>query len=57
MSTTWRRPSRTASGRVEVENTVESYADLAVVPNLGKSGYVMPLNGLTIQATEASGGW
>jgi hypothetical protein len=34
---------------------LESYADIALVPNLGKTGYVLILNGITMEASEAAG--
>jgi hypothetical protein len=34
---------------------VESYADIALVPNLGKTGNVLILNGITMEASEAAG--
>ncbi len=34
---------------------VESYADIALVPNLGKNGSVLILNGITMEASEAAG--
>ena len=51
------RPGEDKAWRQKIENeqVVESYADLAVVPNLGGSGSVMLLNGLTMYATEAVG--
>jgi hypothetical protein len=36
-------------------NTLESYADIALVPNLGKTGYVLILNGITMETSEAAG--
>jgi hypothetical protein len=41
--------------KLEGGNVVESYTDLALVPNLGASGHVMLLSGLTMHATEAAG--
>jgi hypothetical protein len=41
--------------KVDDGNVVETYADVAVVPNLEKAGYIMLLLGLTMQATEAAG--
>jgi len=34
---------------------VESYADIALVPNLGKNGSVLILDGITMEASEAAG--
>jgi hypothetical protein len=34
---------------------VESYADIALVPNLSKTGNVLILNGITMEASEAAG--
>ena len=36
-------------------NGDESYADIAIVPNLAGSGYVMIISGITMEATEAAG--
>jgi hypothetical protein len=36
-------------------NISENYADIALVPNLGKDGYVLILNGVTMESTEAAG--
>ena len=36
-------------------NVLESYADIAFVPNLGKTGYVLILSGITMEASEAAG--
>jgi hypothetical protein len=33
----------------------ESYADIAILPNLAGSGYVMIISGITMEATEAAG--
>ena len=51
------RPGEDDAWRQKLEggNVVESYAELAVVPNLGESGYIMLLSGLTMNATEAAG--
>jgi hypothetical protein len=46
--TAWRQ-------KIDAGNIVESYADLAVVPNLDGSGSIMLLSGLTMNATEAAG--
>jgi hypothetical protein len=40
---------------VNGSNIVESYADIALVPNLGKNGSVLMLNGITMEASEAAG--
>jgi hypothetical protein len=36
-------------------NGDESYADIAILPNLTGSGYVMIISGITMEATEAAG--
>ena len=36
-------------------NAEESYADIAIVPNLSGSGYVLIVSGITMEATEAAG--
>lgn len=36
-------------------NGDESYADIAILPNLSGNGYVMTLSGITMEATEAAG--
>jgi hypothetical protein len=36
-------------------SVAESYADIALVPNLSKSGSVLILNGITMEASEAAG--
>ncbi|MGC9998769.1 MAG: hypothetical protein ABSE21_01600 [Bryobacteraceae bacterium] len=41
----------TASGK----NQEESYADIAILPNLSGNGYVLIISGITMEATEAAG--
>jgi hypothetical protein len=36
-------------------NGDESYADIAILPNLSGNGYVLTLSGITMEATEAAG--
>ena len=36
------------------DNTVETYADIALVPNLGNTGYVLMLAGIGMEASEAA---
>jgi hypothetical protein len=36
-------------------NADESYADIAILPNLTGSGYVLIISGITMEATEAAG--
>ncbi len=36
-------------------NGEESYADIAILPNLSGSGYVLIVSGITMEATEAAG--
>jgi hypothetical protein len=36
-------------------NVEESYADIAILPNLTASGYVLIVSGITMEATEAAG--
>lgn len=51
------RPGEPAAWRQRLSgnDVVESYADIAVVPNLSGSGYIMLLSGLTMHSTEAAG--
>jgi hypothetical protein len=37
------------------DSSIETYADIALVPNLGHTGYVLILSGITMEATEAAG--
>ncbi len=37
------------------DTSIETYADIALVPNLGHTGYVLILSGITMEATEAAG--
>jgi hypothetical protein len=37
------------------DSILESYADIALVPNLGKTGYVLMFNGITMETSEAAG--
>jgi hypothetical protein len=41
--------------RADGSNGDESYADIAILPNLTGSGYVMIISGITMEATEAAG--
>jgi hypothetical protein len=36
-------------------NVSENYADIALVPNLSENGYILMLNGVTMETTEAAG--
>jgi hypothetical protein len=36
-------------------NAEESYADIAILPNLTATGYVLVISGITMEATEAAG--
>ena len=40
---------------VDKNETVESYADIALLPNLGNNGSVLILSGITMEASEAAG--
>ena len=37
------------------KSTPESYADIAILPNLGGTGFVLLLSGITMEMTEAAG--
>jgi hypothetical protein len=37
------------------DSVLESYADIALLPNLGKTGYVLILNGINMETSEAAG--
>ena len=37
------------------DTSIETYANIALVPNLGHNGYVLILSGITMEATEAAG--
>jgi hypothetical protein len=37
------------------DNTVETYADVALVPNLSNTGYVLILSGIGMEGSEAAG--
>jgi hypothetical protein len=39
----------------ERDGSLESYADIALLPNLGNSGSVLILSGITMEASEAAG--
>jgi hypothetical protein len=39
----------------DTKNQEESYADIAILPNLSGSGYVVIISGITMEATEAAG--
>ena len=39
----------------EHDGSLESYADIALLPNLGNSGSVLILSGITMEASEAAG--
>ncbi|HEY1951126.1 MAG TPA: hypothetical protein VGG97_29210 [Bryobacteraceae bacterium] len=39
----------------EINGTLESYADIALLPNLGNTGSVLILSGITMEASEAAG--
>jgi hypothetical protein len=41
--------------RANGSNGDESYADIAILPNLSGSGYVLIISGITMEATEAAG--
>ena len=40
---------------VKTDTTVETYADVALVPNLSNTGYVLILSGIGMEASEAAG--
>jgi hypothetical protein len=39
----------------EINGTLESYADIALLPNLANTGSVLILSGITMEASEAAG--
>jgi hypothetical protein len=39
----------------KADTTVETYADVALTPNLGNNGYVLILSGIDMEAAEAAG--
>lgn len=42
-------------GQADVSSKDESYADIAILPNLTGGGYVLIISGITMEATEAAG--
>jgi hypothetical protein len=42
-------------GQADVSSADESYADIAILPNLTGGGYVLIISGITMEATEAAG--
>ena len=51
------RPGEPAGWHRETssDTTVETYADVALTPNLGNNGYVLILSGIDMEASEAAG--
>jgi hypothetical protein len=43
------------SQQTAADGTVDTYADVALVPNLGNTGYVLLLDGIGMEAAEAAG--
>jgi hypothetical protein len=51
------RPGEQAAWYQETraDSTVDTYADIALVPNLGNTGYVLIFSGINMEAAEAAG--